>query len=229
MEKDFGQLYSFLTPSPFRGGEKTLLRGKFAHKFIYDLIAKRLANNKKETIMIDGCNSLKPYKVVNEAKKREDLGIIDRTKVCRGFTAYQIFEIICERLDDFIKPCTELVIGLEPTYLFSDNCLEESEAVKLLKTAFNDFLFDKKPDLNLILLNNTFKFKKLLDNFTNQSILFEKTKKGIKVNWKDEILHFDPKVHFCQTILSDFVGPNKRKKSITFKRTQKELRDFMGV
>lgn len=101
------------------------------------LILDALSEAEGTAVLVDGCNSVDPYKLARLCKRtgRDQRDALERLVVSRAFTAYQMSAIIEEELERRLDTARLLVVsGMQ--YLYQDKDMDEAEAKVLASRAF---------------------------------------------------------------------------------------------
>ncbi len=124
----------------FAPGDFALLQGNNAVQSLATLLSVRaqlptqldgLASN---VIFIDGANTFRLYRTTRLARlcQLDPKQVLDRIYISRAFTAYQMTELILQKLDEAAKTCqANLTIVSDIAAMFLDKDVEEEEAKRI--------------------------------------------------------------------------------------------------
>jgi len=104
--------------------------------FVFDVSYLMMVNALREpgahVVLVDGCNRVNPYVLVNLCKRfRVKPGpALDRVHICRAFTAYQMSTIIEDQLEEVAKSARLLIAsGLQRPYQDKDVWHKEADVL----------------------------------------------------------------------------------------------------
>ncbi len=124
----------------FAPGDFAVLQGNHAVQSLATLLSIRaqlptqiggLATN---VIFIDGANTFRLYRTTRLARlcQMDPKQALERIYISRAFTAYQMVELILQKLDEAVKTCqAKLVIVSDIAAMFLDKDVEEEEAKRI--------------------------------------------------------------------------------------------------
>ncbi|HEX9260897.1 MAG TPA: hypothetical protein VF893_00030, partial [Candidatus Bathyarchaeia archaeon] len=133
--RNVSQLFPGFTPGDF-----ALLYGSHGVQSLATLLSIRaqlptqiggLASN---VLFIDGANTFRLYQTTRLARlcQLDPKQVLDRIYISRTFTAYQMTELILQKLDDAVRDCdAKLVIISDIAAMFLDKDVEEEEAKRI--------------------------------------------------------------------------------------------------
>ncbi len=124
----------------FAPGDFALLHGSHAVQSLATLLCIRaqlptqLGGLASNVIFIDGANTFRLYQTTRLARllSLNPKQVLDRIYISRAFTAYQMTELILQKLDEAVKTCqAKLVIISDIAAMFLDKDVEEEEAKRI--------------------------------------------------------------------------------------------------
>jgi Rad51 len=124
----------------FQTGDFALLRGSNAVQSLATLLSIRaqlptqLGGLASNVIFIDGANTFRLYQTTRLARlcQLDPKQVLDRIYISRAFTAYQMTELILQKLEEAVKNCNaKLVIISDIAAMFLDKDVEEEEAKRI--------------------------------------------------------------------------------------------------
>jgi hypothetical protein len=124
----------------FAPGDFALLYGSQAVQSLATLLCIRaqlppqLGGLATNVVFIDGANTFRLYQTTRLARllQLDPKQVLNRIYISRAFTAYQMTEIILQKLDEAVKTCNaKLVIVSDIAAMFLDKDVEEEEAKRI--------------------------------------------------------------------------------------------------
>jgi hypothetical protein len=124
----------------FAPGDFALLYGSHAVQSLATLLCIRaqlptqLGGLATNVVFIDGANTFRLYQTTRLARllQLDPKQVLNRIYISRAFTAYQMTELILEKLDEAVKTCSaKLVIISDMAAMFLDKDVEEEEAKRI--------------------------------------------------------------------------------------------------
>jgi len=124
----------------FQAGDFALLHGSNAVQSLATLLSIRaqlptqLGGLASNVIFIDGANTFRLYQTTRLARlcQLDPKQVLDRIYISRAFTAYQMTELILQKLEEAVKTCNaKLVIVSDIAAMFLDKDVEEEEAKRI--------------------------------------------------------------------------------------------------
>lgn len=107
----------------------------FVHQLVFQLCVRHIVDFDREVVFVDGGNSINPYALATLAKRegrgRQD--ILQRIRVARAFTAYQMATILLESLEEEVRGGPGMLVLSCLGNLFLDEDVEYAEAYHLLR------------------------------------------------------------------------------------------------
>ena len=144
----------------FAPGDFALLYGSHGVQSLATLLSVRaqlppqiggLASN---VLFIDGANTFRLYQTTRLARlcQLDPKQVLDRIYISRAFTAYQMTEIILQKLDDAVKDCdAKLVIISDIAAMFLDKDVEEQEAKRIYSQVTTRLSTFAKENLSIVI------------------------------------------------------------------------------
>ncbi len=124
----------------FSAGDFAMLHGSGAVQSLATLLSIRaqlpsqLGGLATNVIFIDGANSFRLYQTTRLARllQLDPKQILDRIYISRAFTAYQMTELILQKLEETVKTFdAKLVIVSDSAAMFLDKDVEEEESKRI--------------------------------------------------------------------------------------------------
>jgi hypothetical protein len=124
----------------FAPGDFAMLNGSHAVQSLATLLCIRaqlptqLGGLATNVVFIDGANTFRLYQTTRLARllQLDPKQVLNRIYISRAFTAYQMTELILQKLDEAVKTCNaKLVIVSDIAAMFLDKDVEEEEAKRI--------------------------------------------------------------------------------------------------
>ena len=144
----------------FAPGDFALLQGNQTIQSLATLLCIRaqlptqiggLATN---VLFIDGANTFRLYQTTRLARllRLDPKQVLDRIYISRAFTAYQMTELILQKLDEAVKTCSaKLVIISDIAAMFLDKDVEEEEAKRIYSQVTTRLSTFAKENLSIVI------------------------------------------------------------------------------
>jgi len=141
----------------FQTGDFALLYGSNAVQSLATLLSIRaqlptqLGGLASNVIFIDGANTFRLYQTSRLARlcQLDPKKVLDRIYISRAFTAYQMTELLLQKLEEAVKTCNaKLIIVSDIAAMFLDKDVEEEEAKRIynqITTRLSNFARESQP------------------------------------------------------------------------------------
>lgn len=121
----------------FEPGRLTFLTSAtpFVHHLAFLLCVRYVLDFDRDVVFLDGGNTLNPHALTAIAKRHglSRPAVLDRVRVARGFTAYQMASLLLESLEEQVRAGPGLLVLSAVADLFLDEDLAYEEAYHLLR------------------------------------------------------------------------------------------------
>ncbi|OKY77185.1 MAG: Inactivated RecA-like ATPase associated with inactivated PolB [Candidatus Methanohalarchaeum thermophilum] len=225
VETGFGKVKEFLGSLDLEGN-LTLFKGRSCYDILYNTLVRDLS---KEKAIVASSNNLDYIDILKAARKSNKSGIRcvkDKIKICRAFTAYQLLEILENKIKN--EEYDQLFL-VEPGYLFLDEEIPMDEGRSLLRDGISCLSRDcEKKTKTGVIVSDDSKFSDILSDFVDNKIIFSQIRDGIKVKYGEKVFTFDTSVKQRQATMDYYIRKLGVEDVDLFVRKQKNLTDFVG-